>query len=125
MTVTPTSRPEATTVATEARARGAHPHVINGAEHDGKQSMLDAIASALSFPDYFSHTLDALYACLTDLSWLPLGEHVLIWMSSDKLKQSDPKSYLAIHGVLSDSQRTLAPRGDHANGRSLTVVLAE
>lgn len=123
--MTVTSRPEATAVVTEARARGAHPHVIDSAEHSGKLSMLDAIASALSFPDYFGRTLDALYDCLTDLSWLPLGEHVLIWVSSDKLKQSDPKAYLAIHSVLSDSQRALAPRDGRADRCTLTVVLAD
>jgi RNAse (barnase) inhibitor barstar len=123
MTVKP--RPDSRTVADQARARGAHTHVVDGAEHTDKLSALDAIASALAFPDYFGRNLDALYDCLTDLSWLPSGEHVLIWVSSDKLKRADPKAYLAVHSVLSDAQRALAPRGERRDRRILTVVLAD
>ncbi|NIJ13250.1 RNAse (barnase) inhibitor barstar [Saccharomonospora amisosensis] len=123
MTVKP--RPDSRTVADQARARGAHAHVLDTSEHIDKESTLDAIATVLSFPDYFGRNLDALYDCLTDLSWLPSGEHVLIWRSSDLLKQADPKAYLAVHSVLSDAQRAMAPRGERANGRTLTVVLAD
>ncbi|OZM74621.1 barnase inhibitor [Amycolatopsis antarctica] len=86
---------------------------------------MDGIATALSFPDWSARNLDALYDCLTDLSWLPAGEHVLIWVGWDALKQAQPRAYLAIHGVLSDAVRALAPGGERADGRTLTVVLDE
>ncbi|WP_158880846.1 barstar family protein [Amycolatopsis anabasis] len=108
----------------KARGRGAYPHVVSGGTAD-KMSTVDAIAAELSFPDWFGRNLDALYDCLTDLSWLPVGEHVLIWVGSDRLKQADPKAYLAIRSVLSDAQRALAPGGGRNDSRRLTVVLAD
>ncbi|MFC3453152.1 barstar family protein [Amycolatopsis speibonae] len=111
--------------ADKAFTRGAYPHLIDGARTVDKASTLDAIAEALSFPDYFGKNLDALYDCLTDLSWLPPGEHVLIWAGSSALKDHDPKAYLAVRSVLSDAQRALGPTGDRSDSRRLTVVLPD
>lgn len=116
--------PNSQTVATQAKSRGAYAHVLDGGDHPDKLSTLDAIATALSFPEWFGRNLDALYDCLTDLSWLPAGEHVLIWVVPAALKDTDPKAYLAIHSVLSDAQRALATPGA-ADGRRLTVVLTD
>ncbi|MFD8499809.1 barstar family protein [Amycolatopsis sp. NPDC059657] len=113
------------TAAAQARARGAYPHVVDGSKVTDKLSAMDAIAAALSFPEYFGRNLDALYDSLTDLSWLRPGEHVLIWPGSDRLKETDPKAYLAVRGVLSDAQRALAPGGDRTDDRRLTVVLTD
>jgi RNAse (barnase) inhibitor barstar len=121
--VSVTELPSSKLLAEQARARGAYPHVIDGGCSD-RAATVDAIAAALSFPDWFGRNLDALYDCLTDLSWLPAGEHVLIWVGADGIKQADPRAYLAIHSVLSDAQRALAPAGDRAGTRRLTVVLA-
>ncbi|PXY27548.1 barstar family protein [Prauserella muralis] len=118
-------RPDVATATQQARARGAFAHVLDGSTRPDKLGTLDAIAAALSFPDYFGRNLDALYDCLTDLSWLPSGEHVLIWVASDVLKKADPGAYLAVHGTLSDAQRALASGGERANSRTLTVVLAD
>lgn len=49
----------------------------------GRREAIAAIAEALDFPDWFGHNLDALYDSLTDLSWLPEGEHVLVWEGGD------------------------------------------
>ncbi|WP_370947871.1 barstar family protein [Amycolatopsis sp. cg5] len=113
------------TAVAEARARGAYPHVVDGKHAVDKLSAMDAIAAALSFPKHFGRNLDALYDSLTDLSWLQPGEHVLIWPGSDRLKETDPKAYLAVRAVLSDAQRALAPSGDRSDDRLLTVVLTE
>ncbi|MEV0678159.1 barstar family protein [Actinosynnema sp. NPDC050436] len=48
-----------------------------------KSAALAAIGLALDFPDYYGQNLDALYDCLTDLSWLPAGDHVLVWEGGD------------------------------------------
>jgi RNAse (barnase) inhibitor barstar len=116
---------DAETVVARARARRAYPHVLDGRLTVDKLSTLDTIATALSFPDYFGRNLDALYDCLTDLSWLPSGEHVLVWVGSDGLKAADPKAYLGIRSVLSDAQRALGPGGDRADDRRLTVILTD
>jgi RNAse (barnase) inhibitor barstar len=39
--------------------------------------LLDALANALRFPDYFGGNWDALNECINDLSWLPPGDVVL------------------------------------------------
>ncbi|MGW6933148.1 barstar family protein [Lentzea sp. NPDC054927] len=43
-----------------------------------KNAAIAAIARALDFPDWFGQNLDALYDSLSDLSWLPEGEYVLV-----------------------------------------------
>ena len=90
-----------------------------------KAAAVAAVADALDFPDWFGHNLDALYDCLTDLSWLPAGEHVLIWAGSAAFKAADPRSYLAIRSVLSDAQRALGPESSRAGSRRLTIHFPE
>ena len=116
---------QAKAAAEAAFARGAYPHLVNSRPTVDKASTLTAFAEALSFPDYFGHNLDALYDCLTDLSWLPPGEHVLIWPGSDALRKAEPKTYLAIRSVLSDAQRALGPSGPGGGSWRLTVVLPD
>lgn len=86
-----------------AQRRGAVPHVLDGRDLANKRSTLDGIAAVLSFPEWAGRNLDALYDCLTDLSWLPEGEHVLIWSGSRELARHDPKAYKKINSVLRDA----------------------
>ncbi|MDT8914591.1 barstar family protein [Amycolatopsis sp. PS_44_ISF1] len=118
-----TAGSEAKAAAEAALARGAHPHQVDGGRTPDKAGALDAIAEAMSFPSYFGRNLDALYDLLTDLSWLPAGEHVLIWTGSERLRGAEPQAYLAIRSVLSDAQRALAADAT-LGARRLTVVLA-
>jgi hypothetical protein len=93
-------------VAESVRQSGAQPHVVDGATVRTKAEAMDAIAAALSFPDYFGRNLDALYDCLTDLSWLPEGEHVLILGRPDVLRAHDPQAYAGVYAVLADAVAT-------------------
>jgi len=43
-----------------------------------KEVLIGRIATALSFPSWFGGNWDALEDCLSDLSWLSPGGHVLI-----------------------------------------------
>ena len=43
-----------------------------------KASMLDAVAKALRFPEWFGHNWDALNDCLLDMGWLPALGYVII-----------------------------------------------
>ncbi|MCO1582275.1 barstar family protein [Crossiella sp. SN42] len=78
-------------------------HVVDGSELRTKRAVLQAFARALSFPDYFGVNLDALYDCLTDLSWLPPGEHRLHWTHAEVLRRSDPAAFAGISEVLADA----------------------
>ncbi|ANZ35394.1 hypothetical protein BBK82_04130 [Lentzea guizhouensis] len=77
-----------------------------------KNAAIGAIAEALSFPSWFGHNLDALYDSLTDLSWLPEGEYVLV-VPAD-LDDS-------VVDVLRDAVRQTAESGD----RTLRVIRTE
>ncbi|MFE3453684.1 barstar family protein [Nonomuraea sp. NPDC059194] len=78
-------------------------HRIHGTLLDTSDSVMTAIAAALKFPSYFGYNLDALYDSLTDLSWLPAGEHVLIWSDPGTLRAADSSAYDAIASVLADA----------------------
>ncbi|GGS41622.1 MULTISPECIES: barstar family protein [Actinokineospora] len=95
-------------------------HVLDGADVRTKLDFYDAVAEVLRFPDWFGHNLDALYDCLTDLSWLPEGDHVLVWTHPEVLAEADPAGYRAIQAVLADA---VADFTDVA--RAFSVVLVE
>ncbi|MEV7009713.1 barstar family protein [Streptosporangium sp. NPDC051022] len=110
-----------TTAAAEtggAPRSGTFVHRIDGSEITTSAEAMSAIAAALSFPDYFGHNLDALYDCLTDLAWLPAGEHVLVWSRSGILRTTDRAAYEAIRTVLTD-----AVADDTAGEAFLSVLL--
>ena len=44
----------------------------------GKEALLERVARALEFPQWFGGNWDALEDCLTDLSWSKAGGHVLL-----------------------------------------------
>lgn len=44
-----------------------------------RNRVLQSIASALEFPDWFGENWDALEDCLTDLSWRKAAGHVLVF----------------------------------------------
>lgn len=103
--------------AREAEERGASVHVLDGSDLTNKRTTLDGIAAVLDFPEWTGRNLDALYDCLTDLSWLPEGEHVLIWSEANALASYDPKTFERIKGVLQEAgHNTMC-------GRSFTAVL--
>jgi hypothetical protein len=61
----------------EARRRGDFAVRIDLRDVD-RATALARVAEALAFPDYFGHNLDALYDCLTDLSWLPAPGYCIV-----------------------------------------------
>lgn len=93
--------PDATRALTEARERGALAHLVGPVT--SKAAALDAIGAALCFPDWYGHNLDALYDCLSDLSWLPAGEHVLVLTGHRDFEAADPEGYRAVLAVLDDA----------------------
>jgi RNAse (barnase) inhibitor barstar len=77
-------------------------HVVDGREIRTKAAMLDALATALDFPDYFGRNLDALNDLVNDL---PPGRHTLVWQSPDVLRKADPAAYEQILDILQHADR--------------------
>lgn len=107
----------ATAAAAEARLRGASVGVVGPA--DRRTELLGAIGRVLRFPGYYGRNLDALEECLSDLSWLPQGEVVLVWDGEDELRRADPAGYVALMEVF-----TAVTEGQARTTRPLQVVLA-
>jgi RNAse (barnase) inhibitor barstar len=78
-------------------------HPMDGTRIRGKDDFYDAVAAALSFPEWFGRNLDALHDSLSDLSWLPPGEHVLVWTAPQVFRDADPVGYRAVADVLTDT----------------------
>lgn len=76
-------------------------HVVDGP--GSKAKFMTAIATALSFPDWFGRNLDALADSVGDLSWLPAGEHLLIWRDPQRLQGGDMYTYHHIEEILTSA----------------------
>jgi RNAse (barnase) inhibitor barstar len=58
-----------------------------------KNELFKIYVHSLNFPDYFGNNWDALYDCLTDLSWIE--EKILVIIHNDiPLEESERKTYL-------------------------------
>ena len=58
---------------------------INGENCGEKEDLMDEIANALEFPDYFHENFDSLHECLTDLNWIDRNDIVLVINNYDML----------------------------------------
>lgn len=76
-----------------------------------KDSLLDALAAALRFPDWFGQNWDALDDCLADLSWLPAVGYVVLLERGEGLRSADPQSYSAALAIFADASRAWGERG--------------
>ncbi|MCB2231531.1 barstar family protein [bacterium] len=63
--------------------------------HD-RMEILDAVAAALNFPDYFGRNWSALLDCLCDFHWVEQQRIVLVHDELPRVKTEDMLTYLAI-----------------------------
>ncbi|MEW5888794.1 MAG: barstar family protein [Pseudomonadota bacterium] len=73
-----------------------------------KAGLLDAVAAALDFPDWFGHNWDALEDCLMDLSWWPAPGYVVLLENADRLHAAhaaELDTALRIFAAAADSWR--------------------
>ncbi len=56
---------------------------------DDKEALLERLAQALGFPEWFGGNWDALEDCLCDLSWRPGAGHVLVLRGAAALPADD------------------------------------
>ncbi|HEY8207491.1 MAG TPA: barstar family protein [Myxococcaceae bacterium] len=62
-----------------------------------KETLLQELARRLQFPDYFGANWDALWDCLGDFSWLPIGVVVLTHADLPLAEdEANVKKYLSI-----------------------------
>ncbi|MBW4470165.1 MAG: barstar family protein [Stenomitos rutilans HA7619-LM2] len=94
---TPISTDELVTL---SQKHGARLFSLNGAGISNKAEFLHAIATALSFPDYFGQNWDALEDCLTDLDWLEGDRLVLLYDQPDRFAQADSSEWLVALDIL-------------------------
>jgi RNAse (barnase) inhibitor barstar len=81
-----------------------------------KEALMDALQSALRFPEYFGGNWDALEECVRDLSWLPEGDVVLL---NEDLPLSNNRADLVTYlSILFDA----IDKWDSAKERQLLVV---
>ena len=84
-----------------------------------KAALLAALQAGLRFPDYFGHNWDALWDCITDLSWLAPVPVALL--HEDLPLPGDRGTLKTYLGILQDAVVAWTPRPEH----DLTVVFPE
>jgi RNAse (barnase) inhibitor barstar len=66
---------------------------VDGREIFNKETFLKKVGEVMKFPAYFGCNWDAFEECITDLSWCPAEEYVLLYECSDILAQSEPNQW--------------------------------
>lgn len=61
-----------------------------------KASMLDAVAKALRFPEWFGHNWDALNDCLRDMGWLPALGYVITLEHCDGIHAQAEEDFVTL-----------------------------
>lgn len=103
----------AQSVAAAAAAAGITVYVVPPVA--SKAEFLDALAEALSFPDWSGRNWDAAADLLGDPTVLPTGRWVLVWVDAACLQRADPDAYRVARGILVEASAS----------RGLTVLLVE
>jgi RNAse (barnase) inhibitor barstar len=65
-----------------------------------KASLLHEIGAAVGFPEYFGMNWDALYDCLTDMSWRPAAGYVLLLAGIRPLTRNSNMDFDVVTRVL-------------------------
>jgi len=76
-----------------------------------KEQLLERLASALAFPQWFGRNWDALEDCLTDLSWRAGDRHVLLIEGFQELRARRADDFGVLVDVLGSSAQYWSDRG--------------
>jgi RNAse (barnase) inhibitor barstar len=70
-----------------------------------QREFLQLCADTFAFPDWFGHNWDALYDCLTDLTWEnPSAPHLVIYAGWQALAQEEPESFATALEIFKEAQ---------------------
>lgn len=79
--------------------------------HD-KAGLLQSLARALAFPEWFGHNWDAWFDCLTDLGWHPSAVgYVIVVRNALAVHRSAPEALDTALAIIEDAARVWAERG--------------
>ena len=67
--------------------------VLDGTAAGTRAGFFEELARAFRFPDYFGHNWDAVYDCLTALTWLPAAGYVLVLDGFDQFATDEPEQW--------------------------------
>ncbi|GJD18059.1 hypothetical protein RIVM261_030150 [Rivularia sp. IAM M-261] len=70
--------------------QGIQVFYLDGKEIYNKETFLTKVAKVMKFPSYFGANWDAFEECITDLTWYPAKEYVLIYERPEIFAQADP-----------------------------------
>jgi RNAse (barnase) inhibitor barstar len=109
--VAPLTDDAAAAICTLGRSVGFDCTRIDLAGCSDKAEFLARIAAALGFPAWFGHNWDALFDCLTDLSWRPALGYVLILEHATELQATEPEVFGTALAILGDAAAVWQARG--------------
>lgn len=84
--------------------------ILDGTELRTRETFLDACEQAFHLPHWFGRNWDALWDCLTDLSWAPAPGYLVIYDRWRELAVSDPDSWAIVRRLLDEVSRYWADR---------------
>ena len=90
-------------VARAAKAAGFAYFHIEGRNIARKEQLMNAVATALDFPEHFGRNWDALEECLTDLEWVDGEGYVIYYEHIDPLLAAHPDQFETLVEILRDS----------------------
>jgi RNAse (barnase) inhibitor barstar len=76
-----------------------------------KTAVLDRIAAAMRFPEWFGANFDALADSLGDLSWLPADGYLLLLEHADEWRQADDDNFATLLDILNEAAVTWGDYG--------------
>ena len=80
--------------------------VLDGSHIESKLEFLDAVAAALSFPDYFGRNWDALDECLRDVT----DPTILEWADAERFAEADPEGFQGAVNCFADTTASVTLR---------------
>ena len=84
------------------RAGFAYFH-IEGKNIARKEQLLNHVATALRFPDYFGGNWDALEECLADMEWVDAPGYVIYYDHIDPLLEAHPDQFATFVEICRDA----------------------
>jgi len=76
-----------------------------------KAGLLERVATALGFPEWFGGNWDALYDCLADLGWREAAGWLLVLENTGDLRRHAPEALDTAVAILGDAAEAWAARG--------------